>query len=161
MSKNGKSEFSSPFIARKSVMNSAVSFCFKCDVQHRCWYKILNISANKQQFSIVVILTDHRHNVKIFNTFQWNNWSAVRSSTKVLHILTSFRLNETGLNSHKSELSTKSLSCCEMSVNLLHRTYLTLIVGASNAVLPSRALILIPYIPLILKHTLPQVILQT
>ena len=29
-----------------------------------------------------------------------------------------------------------------MCVNLLHRTHLTLIVGASNAVLPSRALIL-------------------
>ena len=66
-----------------------------------------------------------------------------------------------GLNSHKSELSTKLLSCCEMCVNLLHRTYLTLMVGASNAVLPSRALILIPYIPLIFKHTLLQVILQT
>ena len=48
-----------------------------------------------------------------------------------------------------------------MCVNLLHRTYLTLIVGASNAVLPSRALILIPYIPLIFKHTFPRVILQT
>ena len=65
------------------------------------------------------------------------------------------------LNSHKSEFSTKSLSYCEMCVDLLHRTYLTLIVGASNAVLPSRALILIPYIPLIFKHTLRHVILQT
>ena len=157
MSKNGKSEFNSPFTARKLVMNSAVSFCFKCDVQHRCWYKILNISANKQQFSIVHTLTDHRDTVKIFNTLQWNHWSAVRSSTKVLDIWSHLR----GLNSHKSDISTKSLSYCEMCVDLLHRTYLTLIVGASNAVLPRRALILIPYIPLISKHTLPQVILHT
>ena len=72
-------------------MVSAVSFCFKCDVQHRCWYKILNISANKQQFSIVHTLTDHRDNLKISDTLQWNKWSAARSSTKVLNILTPFR----------------------------------------------------------------------
>ena len=72
-------------------MISAVSFYFICDVQHLYWYKKKNILANKQQFSIDLTLTDHRDNVKISDTLQWNNWSAVRSSTKVLHIWTPFR----------------------------------------------------------------------
>ena len=71
------------FLARAIFRETSTEMDEKnCD----CYCK----KTNRQQFSIVCTLIDHRNDVKMFKTLQWNHSSAARGSTWVLNIWTSF-----------------------------------------------------------------------